>query len=123
MLIGDTTNNDVMKDYPELATTFPGQVACILIRNTSATDPENHFPYDTSGFQNLKQNQYMFFSTPDDLSNLDFTRGDCRNNSAVMGTTEFGWQGLPWDSSAVPKRGAALGVWVAVAVMAFAVFL
>lgn len=122
VLVGDTTNNDVMKDYPELVTRFPGQVACILLRNTSATDSGNKFPYDTSGFENLKQEQYMFFNTPDDLTGLDFTRGDCRNNSAQLGTVEFGWQGLPFDiSSAISRKGTAT-VWFALFMTVIAVF-
>lgn len=116
VLVGDTSNNDVMHDYPGLVATFPGQIACILIRNTTATDPGDRFPYDTSGFEALKQEQYMFFTTPDDLLGLDFANGDCRNNSAVMGTVTFGWQGLPFGlgkkSGAVVGRGG--GAWSAV---------
>ncbi len=37
---------------------------CILLRNTSATDSSDHFPYDTSGFQNVDNATYMFFRTP-----------------------------------------------------------
>lgn len=125
VLVGDTSNNDAMHDYPGLVATFPGQIACILIRNTTATDSGDKFPYDTSGFKSLKQEQYMFFTTPDDLVGLDFANGDCRNNSAVMGTVTFGWQGLPLGlgkkNSAVERRGAWSAVWVAAAVMAVAV--
>jgi phosphatidate phosphatase APP1 len=59
VLVGDTTNSDVMKDYPQLAKDYPGQVQCIFLRNTSATDSTDLFPYDTSGFQGLDQKQYM----------------------------------------------------------------
>jgi len=38
ILVADTSNSDVMKDYPAMATMFPGQVQCIFLRNTSATD-------------------------------------------------------------------------------------
>lgn len=67
----------------------------------------------------------MFFTTPDDLVGLDFANGDCRNNSAVMGTVTFGWQGLPFGlgkkSSAVERRGAWSAVWVAATMMVIAV--
>ncbi|KAG0644209.1 hypothetical protein HOY80DRAFT_878877 [Tuber brumale] len=123
ILIGDTTNSDVMGDYPELVSAFPGQVQCILLRNTSATDPENKFPYNTKGFKTLKQGQYMFFTTPDDLRGLDFANGDCRNASARMGTVDFSWQGLPFEKSAAGGRIRG-NMWAAVMVMvAFAVFL
>jgi hypothetical protein len=89
VLIGDTTNNDVMGDYPDLAASFPGQVHCILMRNTSATDPQDRFPYNTKGFAGLKQEHYMFFNTPDDLHGLDFINGDCMNASVQAGTIEF----------------------------------
>ena len=37
---------------------------CIFLRNTTATDSLDHFPYDTSGFQSLNQQSYMFFLVP-----------------------------------------------------------
>ncbi|OQE26059.1 hypothetical protein PENFLA_c007G02980 [Penicillium flavigenum] len=94
VLVADTSNSDVMRDYPKLVTDFPGQVHCILIRNTSATDPGNKFPYDTSGFKDLKQSMYMFFLNPEDLTNLDIENGQCYNESVPQNLT-FGYQGLP----------------------------
>jgi len=44
-----------------MVTDYPGQVQCILLRNTSATDPEDKFPYNTKGFQGLNESTYMFF--------------------------------------------------------------
>ena len=35
ILIADTSNSDVMRDYPEMATQYPGQVQCIFLRNVS----------------------------------------------------------------------------------------
>lgn len=64
ILVADTSNSDVMKAYPQMATEFPGQVRCIFLRNTSATDPGDRFPYDTSGFKDLDKNSYMFFKVP-----------------------------------------------------------
>ena len=64
ILIADTSNSDVMKDYPLMVTEFPGQVQCIFLRNTSATDSGDKFPYDTSGFKNITQQTYMFFLVP-----------------------------------------------------------
>lgn len=64
ILIADTSNSDVMKDYPEMVNDFPGQVQCILLRNTSATDDGDKFPYDTSGFESLDTSTYMFFHVP-----------------------------------------------------------
>ncbi len=70
VLVGDTTNSDVMRAYPDLAKDFPGQVQCIFLRNTSATDAGNRFPYDTKGFEGLPQSMYMFFRVPVCLSLL-----------------------------------------------------
>ena len=64
ILVADTSNSDVMRDYPQMVTDFPGQVQCIFLRNTSATDSGDRFPYNTSGFKNLNQNMYMFFIQP-----------------------------------------------------------
>lgn len=98
ILVADTSNSDVMKDYPQMAVDYPGQVQCIFLRNTSATDPGDKFPYDTSGFRNLKQSMYMFFRVPDDLAGLDIENGECVNASVPQDVT-FGYQGLPFGLS------------------------
>jgi len=103
ILVADTSNSDVMKDYPQLATDYPGQVQCILLRNTSATDSGDKFPYDTSGFKGLNQNMYMFFLVPDDIAKLDIINGQCYNASIPQNVT-FSEQGLPFGLS---KKGAA----------------
>lgn len=94
ILVADTSNSDVMRDYPQMATDFPGQVQCIFLRNTTATDPGDKFPYDTSGFKNLNQDMYMFFLNADDLTNLDIANGQCYNTSIPQNLT-FSEQGLP----------------------------
>ena len=106
ILVADTSNSDVMKDYPAMVTEYPGQVQCIFLRNTSATDPGDRFPYDTSGFENINQNKYMFFRTPADLANLDIAGGDCYNNSVAQNLT-YGYQGLPFEDDA-PVNGSAV---------------
>lgn len=77
-----------------MATEHPNQVQCILLRNTSATDPGDRFPYDTSGFKNLNQATYMFFENADDLTGLDIAGGQCYNQSIAQNLT-FSYQGLP----------------------------
>ncbi|OIW27185.1 hypothetical protein CONLIGDRAFT_579290 [Coniochaeta ligniaria NRRL 30616] len=98
ILVGDTSNSDVMKDYPQLTKDYPGQVQCIFLRNTSSTDSADKFPYDTSGFKDLPQNQYMFFNVPDDLTSLDIVNGQCYNSSVKQNLT-FSEQGLPFGLS------------------------
>jgi len=78
-----------------MAKTFPGQVQCILLRNTSTTDSGDHFPYDTSGFEGLPNSSYFFFNVPDDIKGLDIANGQCVNKSVPQHVT-FGYQGLPW---------------------------
>ncbi|KAJ8127124.1 hypothetical protein O1611_g6513 [Lasiodiplodia mahajangana] len=92
VLMGDTTNSDVMKDYPQLVKDYPGQVQCIFLRNTTATDSTDLFPYDTSGFEGLDQKQYMFFVHADDLRDVDIEGGNCYNPAVVQNVT-FGYQG------------------------------
>jgi phosphatidate phosphatase APP1 len=87
ILVADTSNSDVMSDYPQMAKQYPGQVQCIFLRNTSATDSGDKFPYDTKGFKNLSQNTYMFFKVPDDLTNLDIAGGNCYNASIRQNVT------------------------------------
>ena len=95
ILIADTSNFDVMKDYPAMYHEHPDQVLCILLRNTSATDPSDHFPYNTKGFQDIPQSNYMFFRVPDDLRYLDISNGQCYNTTIKQNVT-FSEQGIPF---------------------------
>lgn len=85
VLIADTSNSDVMRDYPAMATEFPGQVQCIFLRNTSGTDSGDRFPYDTSGFKGLDQKMYMFFLVPVWAPSFLLLRRPC----FVMGMTDL----------------------------------
>ncbi|KAF2108346.1 hypothetical protein BDV96DRAFT_504686 [Lophiotrema nucula] len=91
VLVADTSNSDVMKDYPSLAHIYPNQVQCIFLRNTSVTDDSDKFPYDTSGFEGLNNRSYMFFKVPDDLRGLDIVNGQCLNETIPQNVT-FGIQ-------------------------------
>lgn len=93
VLIGDTTNPDIMKQYPVMYKKFPEQVQCIFIRNTTVTDKENPFGYDTSGFKDVPESAYMFFNVPDDLSKLDIANGECRNSTLKSNNVEYRIQG------------------------------
>ncbi|KAL1749152.1 hypothetical protein HDZ31DRAFT_59739 [Schizophyllum fasciatum] len=95
VLIGDTSNADIMRDYPQLAKEY-GSVQCILLRNTSATDSGDKFPYDTSGFDGLDNSTYFFFNVPDDLMGLDIENGECVNSSVTQ-NVQYGYQNLPTD--------------------------
>lgn len=94
----------------QLTKDYPGQVQCIFLRNTSSTDPSDKFPYDTSGFKDLPQNQYMFFNVPDDLKNLDIVNGQCRN-STVKENLTFGQQGLPFGLGNAAGKVEPSGLW------------
>jgi hypothetical protein len=87
VLVADTSNSDVMKDYPQLAHTYPNQVQCIFLRNTSATDSTMWFPYNTEGFKGLNTKSYMFFREPNDLAGLDIVNGQCLNASIPQNVT------------------------------------
>lgn len=109
VLVADTSNSDVMKDYPQMAHDFPDQVQCIFLRNTTATDSGDRFPYDTSGFKGLNQQSYMFFLNADDLTGLDIEGGQCYNQSIPQNLT-FGYQGLPLGiGNDAPVNGSANG--------------
>ncbi|KAF2996426.1 hypothetical protein E8E13_003057 [Curvularia kusanoi] len=87
VLVADTSNSDVMKDYPQLAHDYPNQVQCIFLRNTSSTDSSDWFPYNTEGFKGLNNRSYMFFHVPDDLTGLDIANGQCLNQSIQQNVT------------------------------------
>jgi len=93
VLVGDTSNNDIMSTYSSMALEFRN-VACVLIRNTTATDQTMTLPSNTAGFRGLEEQRYMFFRTPDDIAGLNFYNGECRRQG-VPQTVTFGWQGGP----------------------------
>ncbi|OJD17963.1 hypothetical protein AJ78_01994 [Emergomyces pasteurianus Ep9510] len=95
IVLGDTTNLDIMSSYPQLVTKYPGQVQCILLRNTSASDSSNRVPYNTKWFKGIDQHMFMFFRVPDDLKGLAIEDGRCYNASVPQNVT-LGWQGLPF---------------------------
>lgn len=119
VLIADTSNADVMRDYPAMVTEFPGQVQCIFLRNTTATDPGDKFPYDTSGFQGINQNMYMFFLVPDDLTGLDIVNGQCYNSTIPQNVT-FSEQGLPFGLSK-KSAGERVMPWSNAAMLGFVI--
>ncbi|KAF2759888.1 hypothetical protein EJ05DRAFT_474930 [Pseudovirgaria hyperparasitica] len=126
VLVADTSNSDVMKAYPELAHSHPNQVQCIFLRNTSSTDDSDKFPYDTSGFEGLNQQMYMFFNVPDDLSNLDIENGQCYNASIAQNVT-FGYQdealGIHGDDDGAAGRVGSSATFSLVAALAVASWL
>lgn len=81
VLIGDTSSSSLLSAYPQIAQKYPQQLACIFIRNTSATDPDDKLPYSTSDFKNVNASQYFFYVQPTDLLNLDIAGGQCVNQS------------------------------------------
>lgn len=107
ILVADTSNSDVMKDYPAMYKDYPGQVQCILLRNTSSTDSGDKFPYNTKGFKDIPQKNYMFFHVPDDIAKIDIANGGCYNSSIKQNVT-FDYQGLPFGLS--DDDNAAAGV-------------
>ncbi|KAJ0302207.1 hypothetical protein COL5a_010044 [Colletotrichum fioriniae] len=116
VLVADTTNSDVMKAYPALYKDYPGQVQCIFLRNTSATDSGNKFPYNTEGFKDIPQNNYMFFRVPDDLTNLDIVNGQCYNATIPQNVT-FKTQGLPFGLGNAAGSLAPPSTWAVAVVM------
>ncbi|KAI9814127.1 MAG: hypothetical protein M1826_002305 [Phylliscum demangeonii] len=107
IVVGDTSNRDIMRDYPALVSTFPGQVLCILLRNTTATDPGDHFPYNTTGFAALNQQTYFFFVQPDDLTHLDIANGNCYNRSVPQNLSFSDTQGLPFAGNSPSANNPA----------------
>lgn len=81
VLVGDTSSSTLLTAYPQIAQQYPQQLACIFIRNTSATDPDDKLPYDTSAFKNVNASKYFFYTKPDDLFGIDIAGGQCLNSS------------------------------------------
>ena len=76
MLVGDSSSSTLLTAYPRIAEQFPNNIACIFIRNTSATDSDDKLPFDTSEFKNIKNGTYFFYRTAEGMSQL---RVSCLN--------------------------------------------
>ncbi|KAG8861450.1 hypothetical protein FRB96_002899 [Tulasnella sp. 330] len=87
ILLGDTSNQDAMAGYPAMVAQFPDQIQCIIMRNVSATDSTNAFPYTTKGFKGVNPALYQFIRTSDDLVGIDFAGGGCRNYTFPQNVT------------------------------------
>lgn len=70
VLIGDTSTSSTCDAYPRLALEYPDQVACVLMRDTRATEPADWMSSDTFRFRSLPPEKYFFFKTPDDLKQI-----------------------------------------------------
>lgn len=141
--MGDTSSSTLLSAYPQIAQQFPNNIACIFIRNTSATDSDDKLPYDTSDFKNVKNGTYFFYRVAEgecrsvllsyflicnvltrtrrdgctDLMDLDIPSGQCVNSS-VPQNVSFGEQGGILDNAAsaslVPMSWMSAAVAVAV---------
>jgi hypothetical protein len=76
VLLADTSNGDIMKQYPAMVTQFPGQVQCILLRNTSATDSGNNFPVRMPKSRDIR-NPNLFDSMIPPVSRISITLRIC----------------------------------------------
>ena len=110
VLVGDTSSSTLLSAYPQMATQFPNNIACIFIRNTSATDSSDKLPYDTSPFKNVTNGTYFFYNTADDLFNLNVTNGECVNAS-VPQNVQFGEQGGPLGGSSAAAKLSLSVAW------------
>ncbi|KAI0807972.1 hypothetical protein C8Q74DRAFT_104649 [Fomes fomentarius] len=108
VLVGDTSSSTLLTAYPKIAEQFPNNIACIFIRNTSATDPDDKIPYDTSEFENIKNGTYFFYRTAEDLFDLDIENGECLNSTVPQNIT-FGEQGGVLDSGSNGAAAVVLG--------------
>ncbi|GJE96402.1 Phosphatidate phosphatase APP1 family protein [Phanerochaete sordida] len=118
VLVGDTSSSTLLSAYPQIAQQFPDQVACIFIRNTSATDADDKLPYSTGDFKDVRNGTYFFYRVPEDLFDLDVANGQCVNSSIPQNVT-FGEQGgVLGNDSAAPRVRVGLGVSVVSALVA-----
>jgi len=70
LFMGDTSTSSTCSAYPRLAKEHPDQVACILIRNTRATEEADWQSSDTHHFLSLPRHKYFFYDNPKDLLNI-----------------------------------------------------
>ena len=96
---------------------IPSQTQCIFIRNTSATDSSDKLPYSTKEFQNVNSSQYFFYTTAEDIMNLDVASGQCVNSSIPQNVT-FSEQGGPLSNAGIMTLPGARSVIALLAVVA-----
>lgn len=92
VLVGDTSSSTLLSAYPQIAEQFPDQIACIFIRNTSATDPDDKIPFSTSEFKNINNNTWFFYRTADGTSSpLSYSSCLASHGSRTL-TRALRWQ-------------------------------
>ncbi|KAL9091460.1 MAG: hypothetical protein Q9165_004846 [Trypethelium subeluteriae] len=112
ILVGDTSNADLMNHYPKMLEKHDGQVQCILMRNTLLTEHTDWYKHSLKHFKGLNENKIMWFRTPSDLENIDFANGGCvdpnitparpekSGNFVSQGIHVLVWKLLCWHTQA-----------------------
>ncbi|TRM61581.1 hypothetical protein BD626DRAFT_570781 [Schizophyllum amplum] len=110
VLMGDTANADVLRDYPQLAKEYgnvqasarPSTLDACLTRSLHSVHSHPQRirdrwrglpPVRHERFAGLDKSTYFFYRIPDDIMGLDIANGECVNKS-VPQHIEYGWQNL-----------------------------
>lgn len=84
VLVADSTDASVMTLFPKLLMEYPS-IICVLLRNTTATDPSHPRSLDMARFKDLDRSRFFFFNQPEDIAGLDLANGECVNKTAFPG--------------------------------------
>jgi phosphatidate phosphatase APP1 len=89
VLIGDTSLPDILSAYPAFGRRFPTNLACIFIRNITATYPDFSTPLVNleESFQGIPRIQWFVFDQPSDIINVDPSSGNCHPPGIPAGQT------------------------------------
>jgi hypothetical protein len=86
ILLGDTSNGEAIRDYADISRQYADSVACVYIRNTTATDPTfdtaHGMPSDQSLvdiFAGVEAGKVVFFANASELiaPGVDVKGGNC----------------------------------------------
>jgi hypothetical protein len=77
--LSDMSNTNAIEAFSELERTHPSSVACIFLRNITATYPD--FSTDVNleeEFAGVERRKWFVFDRPEDLYQINFAAGSCR---------------------------------------------
>jgi len=124
VMMGDTSSKDTTTAYPDFARKFPNQLACIFIRNITATFPDYYNSQINleEDFQGVPREKWFVWDKAEDLYNIDITSGNCHppGYSVNQTTASGGYAGTRTASGSSMLRLSTLLIAACMALLYFA---
>ena len=102
ILIGDTSINNIVPPYTDIAKTYPDQILCIFIRNVTADYPTaiNPLVNLVKSFDGVPNEKWFVYDNLSNIKDLDVENGECHpKGKEGQQTWSGGWAGVSGDAN------------------------